>query len=118
LVRAYLLFHEFLSDYNTSLTTCLIQEYLLQGSSLFKITITAILSTVTLTILQTKNKLSKSLFYLYFFGWIIFPLFCLPLSIYSSTGSIYCQEDKNDSRHLFACMIEGSKFGCDVGKKK
>jgi hypothetical protein len=87
--------------YETSVTTCLIQEYLLQGSSLVKITITAILSTVTFTILQTKNKLSKFLFYLYFFGWMVFPLFCMPLSIYFSTGSIYCEEDKDDSHHHF-----------------
>lgn len=86
--------------YQTTLTTCLCQEYLFQGSSLFKITITAMLSSITFTILQTKNKLSKSLFYFYFFGWMTLPLCCLPLSIYSSTGSLYCQENKDDSQPL------------------
>jgi hypothetical protein len=78
--------------YQTTSNICLLQEYMLQGSSLVKATVTIILSTATLGIIYTKQKLNKKQFLCYCLCWMILPLFCLPLSIASETASLYCHE--------------------------
>jgi hypothetical protein len=91
--------------YQATADICLLQEYMLQGSSLVKATVTIILSTATLGIIYTKQKLNRKQFVCYCLCWMIVPLLCLPLSIASETATLYCHESSSTSRHALAYAL-------------
>lgn len=100
--------------FHTTVEICTIQEYMLQGSSLIKATVTVILSSVTLYIVKSKQRLTKKQFILHCLFWMTFPIICLPLSIYFKTSATYCRELKDFSKILaygltillpFVCFI-------------